>query len=295
MKPTAVARAERVLGIGAESWARVESRGWSRNEHWTIVCADGTRAFVKLAAIPPSPEWVRDEVRVYEAIAGTFMPRLLCWEDGDEPLLVLEDVSHGARFPPPWQPEDVDAVLAALAEAAAAEIHGALPRLADESWPGWDHVARDPAPFLSLGVGSRAWLDAALPTLVAASAQTQLEGDSIVHCDVRSDNLCLREGRAVLFDWNHAHVGNPAFDAAFWAPSLALEGGPDPQELAQAELAPMVAGFFAALAGLPPPEGAPLVRGFQLAQLEVALPWACAMLDLPPPQTARLAVERADR
>jgi hypothetical protein len=41
-----------------------------------------------------------------------------------------------------------------------------------------------------------------------------------------------------------------------------------------------VAGFFAALAGLPPPEGAPRVRGFQLAQLEVALPWACRTLGL---------------
>ena len=104
-----------------------------------------------------------------------------------------------------------------------------------------------------------------------------------MHCDVRSDNLCLRDGRAILVDWNHTRVGNPALDLAFWLPSLALEGGPAPDGFGVDEFAPVVAGFFAAHAGLPPPEGAPEVRGFQRAQLEVALPWACRALDLPQP------------
>jgi aminoglycoside phosphotransferase (APT) family kinase protein len=84
----------------------------------------------------------------------------------------------------------------------------------------------------------------------------------------------------VLLDWNHARLGNPAFDVAFWLPSLVLEGGPGPEEFGVDELAVFVAGFFAARAGLPAPEGAPRVRGFQRAQLEVALPWACAVLGL---------------
>ena len=104
-----------------------------------------------------------------------------------------------------------------------------------------------------------------------------------MHCDVRSDNLCLRNGRAILVDWNHTRVGNPAFDVAFWLPSLVLEGGPLPDRFGVDEFAPVVAGFFAARAGLPPPKGAPEVRGFQLAQLEVALPWACRALGLPQP------------
>ena len=44
-----------------------------------------------------------------------------------------------------------------------------------------------------------------------------------------------------------------------------------------------MAGYLAAHAGLPPPEGAPRVRGFQRAQLEIALPWAAELLGLPPP------------
>jgi hypothetical protein len=63
-------------------------------------------------------------------------------------------------------------------------------------------------------------------------------------------------------------------------PSLRLEGGPQPWEvLPDARgLATVVAGFFAARAGLPPPAGAPAVRDFQLRQLEVALPWAAREL-----------------
>ena len=64
------------------------------------------------------------------------------------------------------------------------------------------------------------------------------------------------------------------------AAELALEGGPQPDAFGVDAFAVYVAGFFAALAGLPPPEGAPQVRGFQLAQLEVALPWAGRTLGL---------------
>jgi hypothetical protein len=39
-------------------------------------------------------------------------------------------------------------------------------------------------------------------------------------------------------------------------------------------LAAVVAGFFAARAGMPDIPKAPRVRGVQLAQLAVALPWA---------------------
>jgi hypothetical protein len=75
-------------------------------------------------------------------------------------------------------------------------------------------------------------------------------------------------------------------DIAFWLPSLTLEDGPEPGDLGRdrpdvGTLAAIVAGFFAARAGLPRPPGAPAVRSFQRAQLEVALPWATRVLELP--------------
>ena len=83
-------------------------------------------------------------------------------------------------------------------------------------------------------------------------------------------------------------MGNAVLDVAFWLPSLELEGGPKPDAVLPsgpgvAELAALVAGFFAARAGLPPPSGAPTVRGIQLAQLRPALAWACRALGLPQP------------
>lgn len=281
MKPDAVARAESVLGIEAENWARVVSRGYSVNEHWTVGFAGGSRAFLKLASVDPSPQWVRDERHVFECVDGPFRPLLLGFDDGEPPLLILEDMLPEARWPPPWQPGDVEAVLAALNEVASAPVSGELPRLAEETLSGWKDVAGDPAPFLGLGIVTADWLERSLPALLEASDPVLLDGGSLVHCDVRSDNLCLRSGRAVLLDWNHARLGNPAFDVAFWLPSLALEGGPGPEGFGVDELAVFVAGFFAAHAGLPAPEGAPRVRGFQRAQLEVALPWACSALGLP--------------
>jgi hypothetical protein len=80
-------------------------------------------------------------------------------------------------------------------------------------------------------------------------------------------------------------VGNPRWDIAFWLPSLLLEGGPHPASVLPdgGHEAAVVSGFFAARAGLPPVAAAPTVRAFQLAQLRVALPWACSELGLPPP------------
>jgi hypothetical protein len=280
VKPAAVERAERLLDAEATAWARVERRGYSQNEHWSVVFADGSRAFLKEGHVEPSPTWVRDERRIYAAVRGPFMPELIGFEDGEHPLLVLEDLMP-AHWPPPWRAGDVDAVRDALREVAAADVRAGLPRLDHDTWPGWPAVAEDPEPFLSLGLVKAAWLEHSLPTLVDAWHATPVEGDSLLHCDVRSDNLCIRHGRAVLVDWNHARIGNAAFDLAFWLPSLRLEGGVPPREFGVDAFAVFVAGFFAAAAGRPAPAGAPTVRAFQRAQLQVALPWACATVGLP--------------
>lgn len=285
MKPDAVVRTERLLGATVETWNRVETRGYATNGHWIVELRNGSRAFVKHAApVDPCPRWLRDEYAVYTAVSGPFMPQLLAWEDDPErPLLVLEDLSD-ARWVPPWEDGDVEAVLTALAEVAATRPSGPLSRFEDYGIPSWETVAEDPAPFLSTGLAGPDWLERALPVLVNASKRTPLAGDAVLHCDVRSDNLCLREGQAILFDWNHARLGNPALDIAGWLPSLNLEGGPGPDEIGGAdECAAFVAGFFASRAGLPPPEGAPTVRLFQREQAEVAIPWACRVLGLPPP------------
>ena len=282
------AELEQLLGARPVRWERLESGGYGRvNAHWRVRLDDRRSVFVKQALTPDAETWLRREQLVYEHVGGVFMPEYFGTYDSDAcVMLVLEDLASAER-PPPWSRERIDSVLASLAALRDTRPPAGLGLLEDlrEVISGWPHVSDDPEPLLSTGVCPRDWLEQALPSLLQAAADAQLDGTDLLHLDLRSDNLCVKDGVAILFDWNHACVGNARFDFAFWLPSLRLEGGPEPWELLPdvGALAAVVAGFFAALVGLPPPAGAPTVREFQLRQLEVALPWAARELGLPPP------------
>ena len=123
------------------------------------------------------------------------------------------------------------------------------------------------------------------PPLIDAEESAVLDGPCPTHQDVRSDNLCFREGRALLVDWNLAVLAHPDVDIAFWLPSLHAEGGPAPEDILPdaAPLAAVVSGFFAERAGKPPIPTAPGVCRVQREQLRSALPWAARALGLAPP------------
>jgi aminoglycoside phosphotransferase (APT) family kinase protein len=185
----------------------------------------------------------------------------------------------------------VDAVLTALDALHVATPRSALPT-ADERQFGldsWPDVAADPAPFLATGICSPEWLTNHLPALATASAAARIDGDHVLHFDVRSDNLCFTAGRALFVDWNHACLGNPVLDTASWLPSLEVEGGPAPEDVLApdtpelAEISALLAGYFCARAGLPEIPQAPHVRRLQLDQGRVALAWACRELGISPP------------
>jgi aminoglycoside phosphotransferase (APT) family kinase protein len=266
-------------------WERVRGSGYGTNTaKWSVELDDGRRVFIKLALDELATDWLRDEWRVYSSLSAGFLPEPVAWHDtSGTTFLAIEDLA-GAYWPPPWLPGHVSLVLETLGEIHAATPPRDLPFLADlrEALDGWPVVAADPEPFLSTGVCSREWLAAALPHLVQASSACRLAGEALVHLDLRGDNLCIRDGRVIVIDWNHACIGNPAIDVVGWAPSLSLEGGPDPWELVPESdgLAALIAGFFAARAGLPAPATAPTVRAFQRRQAEVALPWAARELGL---------------
>lgn len=274
-------------GRSPVAWEAVATRGYARSSaHWRATFADGESVFVKHALTPDAVSWLRTERSIYEAIRQPFMPRFLgAFDEGEVTLIVLEDLS-AAEWPPPWSREGIDAVLASLDALRGSVPPEGLGRL-EARRPevvGWPDIAASPDALLSTGLCTRAWLEEALPTLLQASSDVPLDGRELLHFDVRSDNLCIREGHALLFDWNIACVGNGDFDIAFWLPSLALEGGPSPSEvMPDAGLfAAAVAGFFAVRAGLPPPVTAPTVRAFQRAQAEIALNWAAQELGLEP-------------
>jgi len=252
---------------------------------WRVELADGTSAFVKLALDELAAGWLRDELRVYSAIDAPFMPRLRGWSGSPgRTLLVLEDLT-GAHWPPPWRPGDFEAARAALDRIHRTRPPAGLPALGHADLSGWEEVAADPEPMLARGLCTSAWLEAALPVLREVAAASPLVGDELLHGDFRSDNLCVAGDQVVAVDWNHACVGNPLVDLAGWLPSLSIEGGPEPWAVLPDSqgLAALLAGYFGARAGRPPPmTAAPRVREFQRAQAEVCLDWAARELFLPP-------------
>ena len=283
LSPLERARAEAVLGWRPASWRPVHG-GYTPAARFVV--ADGDRrAFVKVATNSTTADMLRREARAYGAAKGPFMPQFVGWsDDAAAPLLVIEDLSE-AVWPPPWTTARIDQVLEQVAARHARRVD--LPTLTDfnpRALDGWSSVARDAGPFLSLGLASRAWVDAALPALAEAEAACSVEGEALTHFDLRSDNICIAADGVKFVDWAAAARGNPALDLGFWLPSLALEGGPAPQTIlpGRPEVAAAVSGYFAARAGLPIIPSAPRVREVQRAQLQTALPWAIRALGLPP-------------
>jgi hypothetical protein len=263
------------------------SGGYSLAERWVVSLEDGSSLFAKVGVTGHTAAGLRAEYNVYAHVSADFLPFFIGWnDDGERPLLLLEDLSEG-EWPPPWSREKISRVLETLDVVRASGPPLGLPKLDSRrsELMGWFLVADDPRPFLSLKMASESWLEAALPVLLDAEASARLEGHEFLHLDVRSDNICFLGARTLLVDWNSACVGNARVDLAFWLPSLEQEGGPDPHAIlpGEPELAAFVAGYFAGRTGLPPIDDAPRVRDVQLSQLRSALPWACRELGLSPP------------
>lgn len=282
-------RISRALGQPVERLEPVNGGGYSPALRLRATLAGSATAFVKVAVSDLTAGWLRAEYHVYRQLQAPFMARLLGWDDdGDAPLLAIEDLS-AAAWPPPWTPQRIEQVRATLDEVSRHSIPGQA-GIESLTWlfDGWKHVAEAPAQFLALGLASLAWLERALPVLTAVDEIAAARGSSLLHCDVRSDNLCFtgeRGERVVLIDWNNTCLGNPLMDLASWLPSLHLEGGPAPWEVLPAgsvgAIVVLLSGYFAWRAGQPIIPNAPRVREIQLKQLRVCLPWVIKELGLP--------------
>jgi hypothetical protein len=280
-------RLSRLLRTRVRRLRPVVGRGYSVAFRAVAELEDGGSVFVKAGTEELTNSLLRVEQRFYRSLEGPFLPQLVAFDEGEPPLLVLEDLSE-ARWPPPWDESSIDAVLRALAAIAAIPPPAVVHPIGHERERfvgGWAEIEREPGPFLSLGLCSHTWLERSLPDLRGAAETAPIDGGALIHLDVRSDNLCFTDRGAVLVDWNQACVANPALDVAAWLPSLRLEGGPEPEDLLPnaGGFAALLAGFFGSRAGLAPPATAPHVRPLQLAQLRVALPWAARELALPLP------------
>ncbi len=254
-----------------------------------LLCADGTRHFIKAASVKAQP-YAAASYRTEAKRARTLPPGLpaprLKWtldDGGTDAWVVLGfEFVEGHAPARPWRPEQVEAASAMLVETARQLTPApgiGLTTFAEEyaAWPAlWTTVLReyDDMP----GAEEAAALAARFAEVTA--------GDTLVHFDVRDDNLIVRpDGSVVLCDWNFATLG------AEWLDSLTLLIGPrgdgiDVEPLIAAHpllgsveteaidiVLALMAGYFLYAAAQPKVSNSPWLREIAMWQGEVCWTW----------------------
>lgn len=253
-----------------------------------LVCEDGSRHFVKAASVKAQRMFAdsyREEARKLAALPTSVpSPRLLWTLDDDWVVLGIAYV--GGRAPGrPWLPVDLESVLDAL-EAVADQLTPppaglSLDAAEDDLLSlvaGWHHLeeTRPDLPHLD---------EAAV---LAAGYAEVVRGETLVHTDIRDDNLLIdAEGIVWICDWNWPVVG------AAWLDTLWTLIGPRgdgldvetvlasrrltrdvPPESIDRVLALLV-GYFLKAADDPVPPTSPYIRDHQRWQGEVCWRWLC--------------------
>ncbi len=252
-----------------------------------LVCPDGSRHFVKAASTTAQrvfAESYREEARKVRALPETVpAPRLLWLDEGDWVVLGLEYVE--ARAPRrPWRADELGLCLDAAEQVAdlltpvpeGLELDGIETEFAD--WPAlWDTVRdRDERPHAD---GAAA---------LAATYAEVTGGETLVHTDLRDDNVLLTpDGRALFCDWNWPVLGAPWLDSLILLISPRGDGVDVERILAERRLLrdvpadhvdrmlALLAGYLLSHADEPVPPTSPHLRAAQRLQGEAVWGWLC--------------------
>lgn len=191
----------------------------------------GTRAFLKAcgsALNPDTPGLLRTEISVLNALPShPSLPSLLAtYDDGDWVALLLADID-APLVELPWKQDQFDRASRApleVHEASAPNPWAGAPSAAETSaafLSRWRTLVRQPPPDLS------PWWRSHLEPLAAHAAGVLdvIAGTTLLHWDVRADNLMADDRRFVVVDWGQARLGAPWVDHALLAFDVAMSGG----------------------------------------------------------------------
>jgi hypothetical protein len=278
--------------------ATSQLNGFSPGVAARLRLADGRGLFVKAVSSEPNAEapiFHRREARIVGSLPhGVPVPRLRWVHDDGNWVVLVFDEAHGRHPHQPWQIDELQQVLDALAQLAERLTPSPLPigtvvaasKRVERTLCGWQKLMHaDPEEMRGR---LDAWSRRNLENLadLESQAPSAVSGDTLLHFDVRADNVLLGADHVWIFDWPHACVGAEWFDVVGFAPSVTMQGGPPPEEVfkrypAAEEADPeavtcgiaTLAGYFIRGSLLPPPPGLPTLRAFQAAQGEVACQW----------------------
>ncbi|NVM94645.1 phosphotransferase [Arthrobacter wenxiniae] len=295
--------------------ARSQSGGFSPGSADRVRLASGRRAFVKAVSADvnaTSAALHRREAAIASTLPdGLPVPGFLgAYDDGTWVALAFTDVD-GRQPEEPWVEAELVQVLDTLDAMRRISLTGsvALPGCGDAlrgAFLGWEKLARRPM------VGLDPWATGNLDRLAGLARQgvSAVAGQSLVHGDLRTDNILLTgpdgrspngsspgAGGAVLVDWPWAALGAPWVDALSVLINVkSLDPGSDPEvQLREHRVfsgvpAPDVDGVLAGFAGYfldmsrrPDSPGIPTLRAFQRKQGDALIGWL--KLRLPPRRT----------
>ncbi|MFJ2031851.1 aminoglycoside phosphotransferase family protein [Streptosporangium sp. NPDC087985] len=277
--------------------AVTQSGGFSPGAAVRLRLADGRRAFAKAVGPEPNPltaDIYRAEAQIAAALpADVPAPKLLAWFDSDGWVALLFEDVDGRPPADPWRADELDRVLAALGRLASALTPSpvAAPsaeRRFGKPFQSWRRLvaARDAGEDDLAGLDP--WAVRHLDALADLEAgwSTAVKGNSLVHGDMRGDNLLLTPDEVIVVDWPSAFVGAPWFDLLGMLPSVRMQGGPPSEEVfvahpvgraadptAVTSVLAALTGYFVRQSRRPAPPGLPTVRAFQGAQGQAALEW----------------------
>jgi aminoglycoside phosphotransferase (APT) family kinase protein len=282
---------EQVLGSPVVAGVS-QSGGFSNGVAERVRTAAGGAAFVKAISTQMNGGAAalnRTEARIGAALPPDVpVPRLLGHhDDGTWVVLVFEDVD-GRQPAIPWTEPDLARALKALETLAdrltpcpLADVPDAVEALA-EPLDGWERIAALPPNDLD------PWIAERLPVLRRAVAvgRAGLGGDTLVHFDVRADNILIRgDGNVVVVDWPWACRGPAWLDTLMLCADVFVNGGHDLDGLLRrgvtAHIDPTVleavliglAGYALDASRLPAPPGMDRLRPFQRAKADGLLTW----------------------
>lgn len=285
--------------FGAEVVAEiVQTGGFSPGLASRLQLGNGERVFMKAIngeRNPHAPDLYRREAAVMTTFPAAVPAPALRWyfDDGDWVALVLDDVD-GRSPTEPWTRRELDRVVAALNELAArlTPSPALVPDIRDDLADNYRSWRRLAAIRSTAGLPPWAAQNLSLLADLETGWTMAAAGNTLLHADLRADNILLTPTRVAFVDWPYAVHGAPWLDLLLLLVSVAATSPINPEQVwvahplsrtAQPEganaILAAVAGDFTYCSLQPPPQNLPRLRAHQHEKATAALGWLRSRLN----------------